>query len=346
MRTGCACVLIFAFTSVGVFLAAGYGTDDRCEWWQRRHVEIIQGQLAEIKQHLLEYRKAHGRYPTNDEGLAVIDDFESRFKVWFKKSVSMDPEQVLDYEPNSPGGFWERTKQVLPLFRERQGHAPANAQELEDFGLWGSFSSPWGSRDPGVEVELGLSKDDSLLILSPQGILSPWLLPYVYENRNGFDAAAFKHSPVDRDPEQRYSVRVDDGVYVYSVGAMEYSERLGGPWNTRTIVQLFGLALIVGAVVLAFLAIRAAERRVLASFFTLAAMVLSALLGLGYHSTFWSTCYMMSPFFSRRNPEMVSQQKDLLEKYRAAGVINEETYRKSLAAVEPAKAQVPPQTKP
>jgi hypothetical protein len=42
---------------------------------------------------------------------------------------------------------------------------------------------------------------------------------------------------------------------------------------------------------------------------------------------------------------MVVQQKDLLGKYRAAGVISEETYRKSLTGVEPVKARAPTEMK-
>ena len=41
----------------------------------------------------------------------------------------------------------------------------------------------------------------------------------------------------------------------------------------------------------------------------------------------------MVPMFSWRDPALVSRRKELLDKYRAAGAISDETYARSLASM-------------
>jgi len=53
------------------------------------------------------------------------------------------------------------------------------------------------------------------------------------------------------------------------------------------------------------------------------------------------TCYVMSPMFSSRNPDMVPARVELLDKFRARGLISEQTYTKTLAAMEPAPTTAP-----
>jgi hypothetical protein len=311
-------------------------------------VQIIQGQLADIKELLQDYRKAHGRYPSNDEGLSVLDNFESRLKMHFITFANPDADDVLDYDSGHPaGGFWAEARRNLQIFRMQNGHAPRSAKDLEftSFDYYESRSLQ-GKQPPSIELEVAVTKNDNLLIPTHQGILSPWLLPYVYENRSNLDAAAFEFSPVNRDPNGRYSVCVDKGIYVYSVGAKNYAEINDRLRQENVTIQLVGMSFLLVAIALSILAIRAAEHRLKAGFMVTIAMGLSTLLGPGLYGLNTATCYYMIPFFSRRDPQMVVQQKDLLDKYRAAGVISEETYKKSLAAVEPVKPQEPAATKP
>ena len=66
----------------------------------------------------------------------------------------------------------------------------------------------------------------------------------------------------------------------------------------------------------------------------LLAAVLS-LVGVGaVRMSTYATCYIMSPLFHRRTPEMVQEQRELLTRYHDRGVINDGTYRKSLDALE------------
>jgi len=70
-----------------------------------------------------------------------------------------------------------------------------------------------------------------------------------------------------------------------------------------------------------------------------AAVVPGFLVGGFFHAMNSATCYIMSEIFSRRTPKMVSLQLELLEKYRAQGVISEETYRRAASAAQREKFQ-------
>ena len=162
----------------------------------------------------------------------------------------------------------------------------------------------------------------------------------MYENRNGLEPAKFAFSPANGDTKRRYSVLVDEGVYVYSLDGQVCAETLDKLWWEDIGPVIVGLSMIAAALVATIMLFVAGGRRI-----AIAAMVTPALLG-GFFGSIRSTCYAMDPLFSRRDPKMVVQQKDLLDKYRVSGIISEETYRKSLAGIEPVKLQEPAAPKP
>jgi len=49
--------------------------------------------------------------------------------------------------------------------------------------------------------------------------------PYIYENRIGLPKNSFKHSPVKKDPKEYYSTKIDDNIFIYSIGALALYER-------------------------------------------------------------------------------------------------------------------------
>jgi hypothetical protein len=85
----------------------------------------------------------------------------------------------------------------------------------------------------------------------------------------------------------------------------------------------------VGAVLVALLF------RAKAGIMGVVALLASGGAGVGAHTLSRATCYVMSPLFRRRDPAMVVRQKELLQRFHAAGVIGDATYRKSLSALEP-----------
>lgn len=327
-------LFIAGLSATGAFLASGYGTNEFGQSRQQRGLRVIQEQLADLRELLLDYRKQHGSYPTNDEGLAALDNFESRFKVPLYNAYPTSPDESLMYIL-SHGDFWEYSLQVSLHTKAARGRFPKGPRDLSPPLEFYSPRQSSKNEPPPVEVELAVGKKGSVFVLGASGVLSPRLLPFVYENRNGLDPAKFAFSPANGDTKRRYSVLVDEGVYVYSLDGQTCAETLDKLWWEDVGPVLIGLPLLAAALVAATVLFFAGGRKL-----ALAALVVPALVG-SLPGVIRFTCYAMDPLFSHRSPAMVAQQKDLLEKYRAAGVISEETYRKSLAAVEPVKAQAP-----
>ena len=328
-------LLVIGLSALGAFLAATYGANDYGQVRQQRGLQIIQEQLSDLKELLLDYRKCHGVYPTNDEGLAALDNFESRFKVPLR--ISSDAEAIMYALANNH--FWEMSQAVSGAVKHEKGRFPKGPRDFS-WALSPDFlTRPGKGEPPPVDVELAIGKNGSVFVLAASGVLSPRLLQFMYENRGGLDPAKFAFSPANNDPGRRYSVLVDEGVYVYSLDAQVCAETLDRLWWEDVSPVIVGLALLAAALVAAILLFAAGGRRM-----AIAAMVAPAVLG-GFFGSIRSTCYAMDSLFSHRSPQMVVQQRDLLEKYRGAGVISEETYRKSLAAVEPVKAQAPSEGK-
>ena len=123
-------VLIVALGGIGAWLVAGYGRDDRGQWWLRSHLEIVQDQLADLKDHLQAYREAHGRYPTNDEGLATLDNFESRFKAYLRRHPDDSPDEPAVFDGARQRDFWQASKSVVPEARRRGVFALDHGQFL------------------------------------------------------------------------------------------------------------------------------------------------------------------------------------------------------------------------
>ena len=313
-----------------------YG-DDRDMSWIRGHLRVIQDQLGSIEHALRGYREERGRYPTNDEGLSVLDNFESRFKLtYYEDPVTGRSDSGTSWPPAFDPSWLLMNRAAIRKFRATHGRVPSSAREFRDNTRpCRSFDRDVGlpqDREP-VEIELAIGKGGHIFILSPAGVLSPWLLPYMYENRIGQDPGLFMDSPAEKDAKGRYSVEVDQGVYVYSIGGALYSAKYRRMWWKRHGPRLFGCGLIVACAVIAItLRLRSGSKAFSSA--GLLAIVASLLGGGGFRSLNVATCYIMAPLFYRRDPEALQQQIVLLDKFRARGVLGEEAYRKAMAAAE------------
>lgn len=338
VKTTILVLLIAGLSAPGVFLAAGYGANEFGQERQQRGLQVIQDQLADLKELLLDYRNRHSCYSTNDEGLAALDNFESRFNVPLPGSSTEPPDEVIMYTL-ARHHFWEQSREASLYAKAAEGRFPKGPHDLSP-PL--EFYSPRPSgkvEPPPIEVELAIGKKGNVFVLSPSGVLSPRLLPFMYENRSGLDPTKFAFSPVNGDTKHRYSALVDEGVYVSSLDGQVCAETLDRLWWEDVGPVLVGLALLAAALVATAVLFWGGARRI-----AIAALAVPAVLG-GISGSIRSTCYAMDPLFSHRDPQTVVRQKALLDKYRAAGVISDNTYRKSLAAVEPEKAQQPAETK-
>ncbi len=332
----CLAVVVLA-APIGGFLVAGYGEDDRSQWWLRKHLEVIQDQLQGLSANLQMHKKSHGRYPTNDEGLAAIDSYQARFTVttYLPPPAETDEDQWI----HAPRYFWEHWKSAVALYRAKHGRVPASDQELMD--VFDITSSDYAEEDKPPKVrqaEVAIGEGDNLYILSPAGVLSPWHTPYVYENRNGLDAARFIGSPADSDIRRWYSVKVDDGIYIYCMGGQYYAERLDERQWADIRPRIAGGILLVLAGVSVVLMFRQSVRAGIEG-----AISMAVLGGLGVASgnMSYETCYIMSPLFSHRNPKMVARQRELLDRYHRSGVIGDDTFAKAMSALELGAASQP-----
>lgn len=315
---------------VGAYLAAGHGSYSRHEWI-RMYLEIVGGQLAELRGLVVEYKKTHGRYPTNDEGLAVLDNFESRFKATLPALPEEAPGQAVVLHPWLDDYFWFTVRETLGYFRQDKGRAPRDAAEFSD--VLPDYLLARARKDNAwqVQMDLGITRTDNILVLSPAGVLSPWFIPYVYENRTGADPASFVDSLATRDQRGWCLARVDERVFVYSVAAQFYAKRYDEEWWDYNGPRFLGAGLLVLALGSFVLLVRSTAW---GSAKGMAAILVSGALGYLTSEALQVSCYAARSLFHRRDPQMLTQQRELLEKYRNRGVIAEATYKKAVAALE------------
>ena len=229
------------------------------------------------------------------------------------------------------GKVWKAACLAIRKYRMEHGHVPRSADEFDQAGRhsWAGFVVD--DRAEAVEFESAIGKNDSLFILSPAGILSPWRVPYVYENRNGLDPSLFADSPAHADGECRYSIRVDEGVYVSVVGGERHVERYNRAWWAHHSPSVWGIGLLAGALVSVVVLLLISWKLSLTGLLVGAASAACAALpGVATGAS----CYIMTPLFSRDPREMIALQKDLLQKYHGRGVISDATYQKAMAAIE------------
>ena len=317
---------------LGAFLAAGFGVDDRELWWIGSHIKVIREQLVDLADHLRLYREAHGRYPTNDEGLSALDNFDARIEV----HLYHDPARPQSAPGFRPGGGlsrygWTRAQANIAAWRAEHGSVPADIEQLSAAVHLGfDWLPPEVENETGARrAQVAITRGNNLFVITEAGVMTPWMLPYVYENRAGLDPAKFQGSPADTDRARRYSVRVADGVYVYSVGAQCYAADYDRWWWGINGVRLLGAAMIPGAIVMIVRAVRASRKAPVVLF------VVAAGLGLVAHGMNHATCYVMSNIFGQRDRGMIARQRELLESCHARGILNDATYRKVLSSLPP-----------
>ncbi len=86
--------------------------------------------------------------------------------------------------------------------------------------------------------------------VSTIGILTPFGEPFIYENRTGFDPTKFSDSGANFDRRGVYSVRVDENIYVWSVGSQRAFQAAAN-WK-RLRAAIVALTIIISASLLTF----------------------------------------------------------------------------------------------
>ena len=324
-RTVALVVLTGLAPPIGGFLAAGSGEDDRGVRSYRGYLVAIQDDLGALKGRLADYAARSGHYPDNEEGLAGLP-WSSTFRFHFYRARHGAMPGLV----GRSGGCCPLPPSYVSEIIRRAGWLPASEDEFLQ-----SLRMPSHLSDEKVEplpIQLVLDRAGWYFALGEAGPYDRWWLPYVYENRRGLPASSFVASPASGDRARRYSVQVAPDVYISSVGGQLYAEKLDQAWWARTWPRIVGGGMIVAAFCLAIWLLRRRSWKSMATAIVVALCGAGA--GAGVGSLSMTTCYMMGPSFSHREPEMVVRQKALLERYRRAGVLSAGAYERAIRAIE------------
>jgi len=309
-----------------VFLAGPYSPDVLSRWPPReqRMLAVITARLPGLKEALLKYRRLHGKYPDNNEGLGALDTFDARFEFGNEGSG--------DRECRVPANDLELGWPHIMLVRWREDHSgrpPTNAHEISSAlgDRYNTETIVCEIRGTNVFAELAIDCFNNVYLVGSAGVLTPWRDPYMYENRIGMNPDVYRGSPANTDRKRQYSIRVDDGVYVYSVDAWKAYDCYREHWWARYTSVFIGVSVLV---LDAFLVLVLCPRRSIA-------LILSCIVGLmaGCVAHMFiprTTCYVMSSPFEHRDQKAIAKQIELIEQYHTNGVINDVTYQRLMDA--------------
>jgi hypothetical protein len=102
----------------------------------------------------------------------------------------------------------------LRSYNKQHGHYPSSSEGLCAVESISKSPKVWdGVYDP--------------LRYSPRHygqLFTVWSEPFIYENRSGLPHSSFSRSAADEDAGGRYSIKVDNGIYVWSVAGKRCDE--------------------------------------------------------------------------------------------------------------------------
>jgi len=258
-------LLILALIPVSTLFFFG---GDRSRWYEYQF-DYIKDDLEALMLALKSYYRKENRYPTNDEGMAVLPQYSK----------------------------------------------PVDSSCLSD------------NRTPKS---------------SAVGPLSRWEVPYVYENRRGIDPEKFADSPVEKEHAERYSLKVDNGIYVYSSGGYELSKDYDLHAKYRYFLKWGPLALLAYFLTIYIVVSKrwkpstegmtALEMRKRSA--KIAGKCILVFLSLIF--TFFLLVVDCGPISLPREkrPQYTKTYRALLGKYKDRGVIKEETYKTLLETLK------------
>jgi len=173
------------------------------------YLRSCQRHLEDVELLLRKYKAAHGRYPTTDQGLAVLDGYASRFGI-----------------ERSPTPFWHGPTKLLGM------PWPTTEEKLRSLmnpgrvmGGNDDFSNP---KLPGLEA--GICESGYVYVLYHCEPLDGMKAPFIYENTQ-----AGGKSCIPADRFGMFSRNVDAGVRIASPGSRAIRESIW-PWEREQIV--------------------------------------------------------------------------------------------------------------
>ncbi len=296
--------------------------------WCEEQLSIIQDQLNGLAEILREYRRDHGEYPGMGTPLGFLSHFDGRFQYDLKKTAIRTTEEgqtntiragALFIEVQNYG--IERLQNHIRQFRKEKGRAPENQDEfLSIFDPYNNEEDLYTIRviNPNVfPMEIGIDGNENIFLMYRNEILDYWYLPFGYENRCHTDITKFANSPVNRDSTERYSVRADDGVYVYSVLAEGFAREMDRHGWKIFVPLVLGLGIMAYAIT--SLAMQKSKKAIIAGITGIAAVMAGIF---AYLYLFSGFCYDRFPF-TERPVEKLQEYRTLLSEYQQNSVLTE-----------------------
>ncbi len=223
---------------------------------------------------------------------------------------------------------------MLREYARREGRYPTNDEGLGVFTA--SEDGVVADWKEGFSPARGLGHGFRGLAPVPGGIEDWHGILLMYENRAGLPAEAFASSPADRYAGTGSCARVDSGVFVYSLSALELVDSVRKA-DARALLcaVLWGPAALF-CFTMAVIGPRKRPSRAARIGARIrqrggnAALALGLVLvgGLTCMETMVIACYPGTVLAMRRRPGKIAKYTQLLEEFHSRGVIREETYKK------------------
>lgn len=337
-------IAIFLLAGLGTAMLLRFGEDDRGIAWTTNHVSYLQTHLAALANQMQIYHAQYNTYPDNDTGLLALDEYHTTYRVptvrdeYFPESLHTFYEPYSFYAPYLATRMYkgpsllETLEWGVDAFKQAHGRLPESWTELKDWPSLFIEGYPLDESDGSpYHLDVAVGPDYKAFVKSPAGLLSPGLVPYIYENRRGLDADRFGMSPVGDGDAGASWVRVDQGIYIWSPEAQYYAEQADAAQWEYDKPRYVGAVLLLVAF---WITIRSFHAGMHARVAGGISMLVGLVVGFGGGQLGRATCYVMSSPFSRRPPEMVDRQRQLLKQYHDRGIINTDTYNRATRVLE------------
>lgn len=283
--------------------------------------DSIQEQLWHLKKQLITRKTAHDTYPDNDLGLAILDDYCVIDEVLFETSGDDDHAWI---------GY--------VLFKNRvsdEDDFSVNYRRYPFIG-WYALNGPFPKINTDNHYTYRgeytlVSGDDVMFLLNDNIPVDPFmLLPYLYENRRAAPMSSFDFSLVNQDTDSKYSVGVDEGIYVYSTAGQYYSrecKRLEKKIReSKNLILIIMLAFHI-PIVLYLLQIWRSSRPSLGGYIF---VVIFYYLLVSTLAPALAASRIARRFTNTRMPDVVQTQKEMLQSYHQKHIITDATCDKQM----------------
>lgn len=246
---------------------------------------------------------------------------------------------ILNYYKEKTGKYPSNDEQLMqiPIFKEIAGIKQGiyyldNKFKLDMPDTYKEFNKILGENNTyNYKMPISVSSD---------GILSPYAIPYILENRTGTAENNFNFSPLNNKnlKSEKYSLKVSENVYIYSPSALYYAyqdlqleEKINNQKQQFLTLRNNSIVIMIILTVLFF--IKYGFSSLKKNFASMAELLIScATIGIIAAITVPQAithCYRPAPFkLPQRDKNTVDLCSELLEKYKQNNIISEAAYQK------------------